>query len=73
MGRICPNYVKRAARQLLERYPDRFSPDYTQNNKVIVEVATIGSQSMRNKVAGYIATLMKQKRKNETAAPLAPA
>jgi small subunit ribosomal protein S17e len=73
MGRICPNYVKRAARQLLERYPDRFSPDYTHNNKVIGEVASIGSHSMRNKIAGYIATLMKQKQKKETAEPLAPA
>jgi len=73
MGRICPNYVKRAARQLLERYPDRFSSDYKQNNKVLGEVADIGSHSMRNKIAGYIATLMKQRQKKETAEPLAPA
>jgi small subunit ribosomal protein S17e len=73
MGRICPNYVKRAARQLLERYPDRFSPDYKQNNKVLGELADIESHSMRNKIAGYLATLMKQRQKKETAEPLAPA
>jgi small subunit ribosomal protein S17e len=73
MGRICPNYVKRAARQLLERYPDRFSSDYTQNNKVLKEVADIVGHSLRNKIAGYLATLMKQKQKKETAEPLSPA
>ena len=73
MGRICPTYVKRAARQLLERYPDRFSSDYKQNNKVLGEIANIGSHSMRNKIAGYLATLMKQRQKKETAEPLSPA
>ena len=63
MGRICPTYVKRAARQLLERYPDRFSTNYEQNRKVLAEVATIESHSLRNKIAGYLTTLLKQKAK----------
>jgi len=63
MGRICQTYIKRAAKQLLERYPDKFSTSYEQNRKVLTEVANIESPSLRNKIAGYLATLLKQKAK----------
>jgi small subunit ribosomal protein S17e len=61
MGRVCPTYVKRAARQLLERYPDKFSTDFEHNRKMLTEIAIIESQSLKNKIAGYLTTLMKQK------------
>jgi small subunit ribosomal protein S17e len=61
MGRIRQTYIKRAARRLIERYPDKFSTDYGQNRSALEGLASIGSKPLRNKIAGYIATLQKQK------------
>jgi small subunit ribosomal protein S17e len=61
MGRIRQKYIKRSARLLLERYPDKFTGDYEQNRNALDGVADIGSKPLKNKIAGYIATLLKQK------------
>jgi len=61
MGRIRQTYIKRAARRLLERYPDKFSTDYKQNRRALEGLASIESKPLRNKIAGYITTLLKQK------------
>ncbi len=60
MGRVRPTYIKRAARDLLKRYPDKFSTDYEKNHSALKELTDIRSISLRNRVAGYIVTLMKQ-------------
>ena len=60
MGRVRPTYIKRAARDLIKRYPDRFSTDYEKNHRALEELTDIKSKSLRNRVAGYIATLLKQ-------------
>ncbi|MDG6223979.1 MAG: 30S ribosomal protein S17e [Candidatus Thermoplasmatota archaeon] len=54
MGNIRPTYIKRAAVELVKRYPDRFSDDFEENKKVMAELAHFQSHSLRNKVAGYI-------------------
>ena len=61
MGRIRQKYIKRSARLLLERYPDKFTGDYEQNCNALEGLASIGSKPLKNKIAGYIATLLKQK------------
>jgi len=61
MGRIRQKYIKRSARLLLERYPDKFSTDYRQNRSALEGLASIESKPLRNKIAGYITTLLKQK------------
>ena len=61
MGRIRQTYIKRAARRLLERYPDKFSSDYRQNRHALEGLASIESKLLKNKIAGYITTLLKQK------------
>ncbi len=61
MGRVRQTYIKRAARNLLERYPDKFSTSYEENRRVLGELTNIESKPLRNRVAGYIATLLKQK------------
>jgi len=61
MGRIRQKYIKRSARLLLEKYPDKFTGDYEQNRNALDGVASIGSKPLKNKIAGYITTLLKQK------------
>ena len=61
MGRIRQKYIKRSARLLLEKYPDKFSTDYRQNLHALEGLASIESKPLRNKIAGYVTTLLKQK------------
>ncbi len=63
MGRVRALYIKRAARKLLEQYPDRFSTDFDQNCKAVDELVKLGSKSLRNRIAGYLSNLSKQKKK----------
>jgi len=65
MGRIRPKYVKVLAKKLLELYPDRFSDDFEQNKRAVVELADVGSKRVRNMVAGYITHLVKMRKRAE--------
>lgn len=62
MGRIKTIFVKRVGRELFEANPDRFSEDYTQNKKVVQELAEINSKKLLNIITGYITSLKKQKK-----------
>jgi len=50
--------VKRAARELLRSYPDKFTTDFEENKKVIASLAKIPSTQLRNNVVGYITRLV---------------
>ena len=62
MGRIKTSFVKHVARDLVERYPSKFSIDYEQNKKDLSEVMIFESKRMRNIVAGYLVTLKSQQK-----------
>jgi len=62
MGRVRPTYIKRAARKLLERYPDKFSTDFKKNCLVLNELVNLKSKYLRNRIAGYLSNLLKQKK-----------
>ena len=51
---IEPAYVKNLARELIERYPDAFSDDFSQNKESVQKLTNIESKSVRNRVAGYV-------------------
>lgn len=61
MGRVRQVYVKRAARQLLELYPDRFTTDFSQNRRILDELLEVESKPLKNRIAGYLTSLMRQK------------
>lgn len=62
MGRVRSTYIKRAARELIKRYPDKFSTDFRQNCLALDELLTLNSKSLRNRIAGYLSSLLKQKK-----------
>jgi small subunit ribosomal protein S17e len=49
--------VKRIARELLDRYPNKFSTDFEKNKQFVTELTNITSTKLRNRVAGYAARL----------------
>jgi len=62
MGKVRPIYIKRAARQLIERHPDNFSGDFRQNRLAVDKFIPHVNKPIRNRIAGYISTLLKEGR-----------
>lgn len=58
MGNVRPEQIKKVARELINRYPDKFSTDFEQNKKSLETVARISTVKMRNRIAGYITRLL---------------
>ena len=70
MGKVRTETVKRTARDLMTRYPDRFTADFEANKKAITEFFPPDTKRLRNRVAGYATRLriVEEARKNlETA------
>ena len=57
MGKVRTEQVKRIARELLEKYPSKFSADFEKNKQYVKEYTNISSVKLRNRVAGYTARL----------------
>ncbi len=62
MGRVKGTIIKRATRELLEKYPKEFTTDYEENKKAVA--CYVKQKKFRNSIAGYI-TRLKRKQKAE--------
>jgi len=57
MGKVRTEMVKRTARELLERDPDKFTADFEANKKVVSELFASDQKRLRNRVTGYVTRL----------------
>ena len=54
LGNVRTDQVKRTAKELIKRFPDKFNNDF-ENNKHLVSTLTQGTTiKIRNQIAGYI-------------------
>ncbi|MEM5883135.1 MAG: 30S ribosomal protein S17e [Candidatus Aenigmatarchaeota archaeon] len=60
MGRIKTSFIKNIALELVERYPDKFSNDFSKNKEIVKQLIEIKSKKLRNMIAGYITSLKKR-------------
>ncbi|NIU38401.1 30S ribosomal protein S17e [Candidatus Bathyarchaeota archaeon] len=58
MGKVRPERVKKIARELVKRYPDKFTTDFEDNKKLVESFVKISSTKLRNRIAGYITRLI---------------
>jgi small subunit ribosomal protein S17e len=58
MGKVRPDHVKKISRELVEKFPDKFTTNFENNKKSVEAFTNISSTKLRNRVAGYIARLM---------------
>ena len=58
MGKVRTDQVKKAARDILIRYSDRFTTSFEENKKAMAPLAKVYSPRMKNRIAGYITRLM---------------
>jgi len=57
MGKVRTEMVKRTARELLERDPDKFTADFEANKKVVSGLFASDQKRLRNRVTGYVTRL----------------
>ena len=61
MGKVRPITIKRAARELVEKYEELLSIDFEGNKKAVDNYMLTGSKRIRNRTAGYVTRLMRRK------------
>jgi len=54
LGNVRIELIKRTAKELVRRFPDRFSNSFEENKKSVGSLVNGGSVKVRNKIAGYI-------------------
>jgi small subunit ribosomal protein S17e len=57
LGKVRTETVKRAARELIERFPEKFTSEYEANKTAVNEVLKAPSKKLRNRIAGYVTRL----------------
>ena len=60
MGKIRTKTVKRAARQVVEKYYSKLTRDFYNNKRVILDVTVAASRKLQNKIAGYASHIIKR-------------
>jgi len=54
LGNVRTEQIKRTARELVRRFPEKFGPDFEENKKLVGQLLQGASTKVRNQVAGFI-------------------
>ncbi|HDM23250.1 MAG TPA: 30S ribosomal protein S17e [Methanomicrobia archaeon] len=60
MGRIRPTFIKRIAREIVEKYSKELSRDFYKNREFLEDKVKFPNDKMKNRVVGYVTTLVKR-------------
>ncbi len=63
MSRIKGTIIKRATKELLKKYPEKFVKDFDANKKKLAR--DIPQKKMRNSIAGYLARIVKKQQESK--------
>lgn len=68
MGKVRIAAVKKVSRELLAKYPDKFTTNYDQNKVALASLVDARTKRLRNRIVGYV-TRLKIVEGNRAAAP----
>lgn len=54
MGNVRTDHIKRVAKELIRRYPNRFSGNFDENKRLVSQLVLGATSKVRNQIAGYI-------------------
>lgn len=54
MGKVRTDHIKRLAKELIRRFPNRFSNDFRSNKQAVSVLIEGATQKVKNQIAGYI-------------------
>jgi small subunit ribosomal protein S17e len=66
LGKVRPERVKRIARELVSKHPDKFTTNFENNKKLVETLIETSSTKLRNRITGYITSLMVAMQPNQT-------
>jgi len=61
------NRIKRFSTELLQKYPDKFGPEFDANKKAVNDLVIVRSKVLRNELAGYITARLRKQEVQEKA------
>ena len=67
MGKVRIDIVKKTARKLMERYPDKFTKGFEENKKMVTQLLDSSTKWMRDRISGYVTTLKKTEEERKAA------
>jgi small subunit ribosomal protein S17e len=54
LGNVRTEQIKRTAKELIKRFPDKFSNDFENNKHLVKSLVQGGTPKVLNQIAGYI-------------------
>lgn len=57
VGKVRTDTIKRVSRELVRRFPDRFTGDFESDKEGVNQLVTTQSKRLRNRIAGYVTRL----------------
>jgi small subunit ribosomal protein S17e len=54
LGKVRTEHVKRVAKELIRRFPNKFSRNFEENKLAVAMLVQGASTRVRNQIAGYI-------------------
>ena len=60
MGKVKTEQIKRVAKELIAKFPTKFSSNFDENKRSVDEFTRGTTTRVRNQIAGYIASTLSQ-------------
>jgi small subunit ribosomal protein S17e len=54
LGKVRTEHIKRIARELVKRFPNKFSGNFEENKRLVAVLVPEATTRVRNQIAGYI-------------------
>jgi len=54
LGKVKTEHIKRLAKELMSRFPDKFSTNFDENKRAVDALTQGATTKVRNQIAGYI-------------------
>ena len=54
MGKVKTEQIKRVGKELMQRFPDKFTTNFDENKKAVDSLTQGTTTRVRNQIAGYI-------------------
>ena len=65
MGKVKTEQIKRLGKELIERFPEKFSKSFEENKLAVVALTKGTTPRIRNQIAGYISSQCASEEENE--------
>ena len=57
LGKVRTDTVKRTSRELIRRFPERFTGEFESDKEAVNDLVVTRSKRLRNRIAGYVTRL----------------